>query len=245
MTDKSFSPLWKKHCQLSCIIGTILLILYSITLFKIDDDAVAQYYKAKESRRSKIKKAKDQKEAVRFTQERTGISRNLWIEEEEGPRRQFFLKAVSAMAHASKDSKKTGLKELYDKPKGWFQEELYWEISDTGEKVMPQDGIWIRQTPPHQKIPENLVQKIVPVQRVRFFDAASGEWDPVRNTMTASGAFFSILKVMGHELPKNEHEGEIIARGTAAKIIFSFDKNGRKQVACRNVKLHLNQGNSK
>ncbi len=245
MSDENPSPMWKKHCRLLGIVAGLAIVAYCISSYKIDNEDVAQYYKVKESRRGKIRKAKEKKENIECTQERTGITRALWIDEESGPRRQFFLKATSALASASNLSKKTGIKEVYDKPKGWFQEELYWVISDTGEKVSPQNDTWVRNAPPHQKIPERLYNKIVPMQRVRFFDAASGEWDPISNKMIATSAFFSVLKVNGHDLPKTENEGELIARGTANRIIFSFDKAGRKQVACQGVKLHLNQGTAK
>ena len=245
MKETAPSPLWKRHGRIWGALAALLIVAYCIHSSKVDDAAVWQYYKVKESRRGKIKKAKEQNEEVKFSQERTGISRNLWIEEADGSRRQFSLKAASAIAKASKSSKKTGLIEVYDKPKGWFQEELYWEIADTGEKVVLQNDLWVRSAPPHQKIPENRYSQITPMQRVRFFDALSGEWNPTTNKMIATSAFFSILKVSGHELPKSETEGEVIAQGTANKIIFAFDKAGRKQVVCQGAKIHLNQGSNK
>ena len=224
-----------------CAIALIFLLVI-VKAWKIDETDVRKYEKVKESRRGAIRLAKERKETLSFTQERQGVSRNIWIQDPVGPRRQFFLEAASAQVSTSLTAKDPSMLESFVKPKGWFQEELFWEISSTGEQVIKQGNTWVKESSPHQAVAERLYPQIVPAQRVRFFDAQTAEWNPQINKLVANTAFFIVLKVPGHELPSSLDEGKVIARGNAQSMIFMFDKRGRQQVSCQGVKLHLNQG---
>lgn len=243
--DASLPKLWNFYKTLSVFLISGGIILCFIRLHKFDSDAVKTYHKVKESRRGTIRKAKEKKENVPFSQEREGITRNIWIEDESGLRRQFFLSAVSAVAKTDDITKKSSVKEQYDKPKGFYQEEFFWENTDTGEKILFRDGNYVKATPPYRKVKERFLSKIVPMQRVRFFDATSGEWDPVENIFTAYGAFFHIVKIHGHEVPQSDQEGEVIAKGSSASISFSTENGTMKQIHSQGMKLHFIQGNNK
>ena len=236
---------WRSQRWIWGLAIALVLITTLAKAYKIQESKALRFDKVKESRRGTIRLAKERKENLLFTQEREGVSRNLWIQDPAGPRRQFFLEAVSALVSTSVTSKTHSLVESFVKPKGWLQEELFWEVSSTGDRVTKQGNKWTKESPPHQTIPERLHQQIVPVQQVRFFDAATAEWNPDTNKLVANTAFFSVLKVQGHELPSDIHEGQVIAQGTAHSMTFLFDKKGRQQVSCQGVKLHLNQGAAK
>jgi hypothetical protein len=257
MNHSDLPPIWNRHKKIIALIFALIIGGYSISLVQIDESAANQFYKAKESRRGKIRKAEEKKESVEFKQQRSGITRHFWIEEGKELRRQFFLTAISALAIAGKnipgenatppvpEKSKRSFKEVYDKPKGWFQEDLYWVIKDTGDRVSLQEDVWVRQAPPHKKIPESLYDNIIPVQIVRFYDAVSGQWDPITNRLTAQGTFFSIVKILNHDIPKDEQSGELLAKGTANEITFSLDSNDKTQVSCKGVTMHLHQGVSR
>ncbi len=222
-----------------------LLIGMVVRTYRIHESKVHDFDKVKLSRRGNIRKARENKEDLFFKQERTGVSRHLWIQDPAGPRRQFFLEATSAEVLTSIVAKGRSMKESFVHPKGCLQEELFWEIASTGEHVIKQGDRWVKESPPHQAVPERLYRQISPAQRARFFDAETAEWNPETNQLVADTAFFSVLKVQGHDLPSSPDAGQIIAQGTAHSLTFFFDKKGRQQVSCQGVKLHLNHGITK
>ena len=234
---------WRSQRRLWGLLILLLLGVFIAKSYRVKGSKVSKFDKVKESRRGQIRIAREKKQNLIITQERTGVTRHLWIQDAGGPRRQFFLEAISAEIRTGVLAK--SIKESFLKPKGWSQEELFWEVSSTGERVIKQGDKWVKESPPHKPIPERLIPQIVPAQRVRFFDAATAEWDPHSNQLVANTAFFSVLKVQGHELPSDPHAGHIIAQGTARSITFLFDKKGQQQVSCQGVKLHLNQGIAK
>lgn len=227
----------------SCLV-TLLLAGTIAKIYPVHKSKALHFDKVKQSRRGQIRKARENKKQLVFKQERIGVSRHLWIQDPAGPRRQFFLEASAAEVGTSILAKTTSLKESFVHPKGCLQEELFWEVSSTGDRVVKQDDRWVKENSPHQAVPERLYRQIVPVQRVRFFDAETAEWNPETNELVASTAFFSVLKVQGHDLPSTSAGGQIIAQGTARSITFLFDKKGRQQVSCQGVKLHLHEGPS-
>ena len=233
---------WRSQRRLWILLIFLLLVGVIIKTSRVEESKVHHFDKVKESRRGQIRKARESKKKLVFTQERNGVSRHLWIQDPAGARRQFFLKAQSAEVSTSLLAKTTSFKESFVKPTGWLQEDLFWEVSSTGEHVIRQGDRWVKESPPHQAVLERLYRQIVPAQRVRFFDAQTAEWDPNTNELVAHTAFFSVLKVPGHDLPTDPNAGVVIAQGTAHSITFLFDKKGRQQVSCQGVKLHLNQG---
>jgi hypothetical protein len=243
MTDLHSEPKrWHAQRNLWILILFFLAVAVIVKLSHIDESKVRQFTKAKQSRRGEIRTAREKKQKIMFKQEREGVTRHLWIQDPAGARRQFFLEATSAEVETSIIAKTKSLKESFTKPKGWLQEELFWEISSTGERVIKQGDRWVKESSPTQAVAERLYRQIVPAQRARFFDAETAEWNPDTNELVANTAFFSVLKVAGHELPSDPNAGQIIAQGTAHSISFLFDKKGRQQVSCQGVKLHLNQG---
>lgn len=224
-------------------------VLISLCLFflakgyRIKASKANYYYKEKEERRGQIRRAKEGKIRLKITQERYGVTRNIWMQDPMGGRRQFFLEAKSAEVGTLIHAKDTSLKETFFHAKGWFQEELFWEVRSTGERVIRRGDRWVKEVPPHRPVSEELYSEIAPGQRVRFFDAETAEWDPETNKLVANEAFFCVLKSEGHELPKTLSDGRVIARGTTHAITFSFDKKGHQQVFCQGVNLQLRQAN--
>ena len=239
------SKRWYSHLAVwKWSLGFLCLLLIALT-YRVHESKAERFDKVKASRRGAIRTAKEKKQTIVFTQHRTGVSRNVWIQEPEGERRQFFLEATSAEVSTSILAKENPLTEIFTAPKGCLQEELFWEVSSTGERVVSDKDRWVRASPPHSVISEKYVREIVPVQRVRFFEAKTATWDPGTNKLVANITSFRVLKLPGHDLPKETDTGQTIAAGTATSIIFQFDKKGRQQVNCQGVKLHLNQGATK
>jgi hypothetical protein len=243
MGDTSFEPQrWRTHRKIwTAVIGVVLIAFIAAT-YRVKESKALHFDKVKASRRGTIRTAKKKKQTLIFRQQRIGVSRNVWIQDPDGSRRQFFLEAESAEVATPVTPSSTPFTEFFFKPKGWLQEELFWEVSTTGDRVVRRGNLWVKDSPPHSTIPERLYRNVVPVQRVRFFDAATAQWDPATNKLVAETAFFSVLKVPGHDLPSDRHAGQVIAQGTASSITFLFDKKGRQQVSCQGAKLHLNQG---
>ena len=177
-----------------------LAALFVIKSYPIQERKASHFSKQKEARRGKIRLAREGKGNFTFTQHRLGVTRKLWIEDDLGLRRQFFLIAPSAQVSAIVSLGKTSFLEEFASPKGWLQEELYWEIPSTGDRVVQRGTRWVKEGTT-QPIPESLYREIIPVQRARFFDAESAEWNPITNQLVAHTAFFSILKVRGHRTP--------------------------------------------
>jgi hypothetical protein len=236
---------WRVHRNVWVVFIGILLVSFVVATYHVRESKAVRFDKVKASRRGTIRTAKENKQTLTFKQQRTGVSRNVWIQDPNGLRRQFFLEAESAEIITSVTSSSAPCTEFFSKPKGWLQEELFWEVSTTGEKVARRGTTWIKDAPPHTPIPERLHQYIVPVQRARFFDAVTAQWDPATNKLVAQTAFFSVLKAPGHDLPSDMNAGKVIAQGTADSITFMFDKRGRQQVNCQGAKLHLNRGSLK
>jgi len=227
------SQLWKW----SIIILTLVLL---ITSYRIHQSKVKYYDKAKESRRGSIRKAREGREDLHLKQERFGVTRSIWMQDDFNVRRQFFLEADSAEGGASLSGKSSSFKETYAKPKGWLQEDLFWELR--GEKVVPHGEGWVKEDSVNSVISEKDYAKIVPMQHLRFFDAQTAEWDPETNHLIANSAYFCVLKLEGHELPQTLDMTKAIAKGTARSIRFAFDDKGKQQVSCQGVQLQLTKG---
>lgn len=240
--DPSEPHRWRAHRKIWTTIIGVVLVLFIVATYRVKESKALLFDKVKASRRGTIRTAKENKQTLVFKQQRVGVSRNVWIQDPDGPRRQFFLEADSAEVSTSVTTNSDPFKEFFFKPKGWLQEELFWEVSTTGDRVVRRGSLWVKDSPPHSVVPERLYRYVVPVQRVRFFDAATAQWDPAANKLVAETAFFSVLKVQGHDLPSDIRAGQVIAQGTASSITFLFDKKGRQQVSCQGAKLHLNQG---
>lgn len=236
---------WHSHLILWKWAILVFCIVFVATTYRVRESKALYFEKAKESRRGTIRKAKENRETLVFTQQREGVVRRVWIQDPDGARRQFFLEATTAEISTSVSGGEHPLTEFFTKPKGCLQEELFWEVSSTGEKVVQDNDHWVRESPPHTVISEKLSRQIVPVQHVRFFDAQTATWDPSTNKLVANTAFFCVSKIPGHDLPDSWEAGQAIAKGTASSITFQFDKKGRQQVNCQGVKLHLNQAVTK
>lgn len=213
-----------------------LVTIFVIKSYPIQESKANYFSRAKEARRGKIRLAREGKGDFDFTQHRFGVTRLLWIEDEEGLRRQFFLTAPSATVSAIVKPGSTSFLEVFLKPRGWLQEELYWEIPSTGDRVVRRGTRWLKEGS-SQAIPESLYKEVLPVQKARFFNAETAEWNPLTNELVAKTAFFSILKVQGHELPSSTKDGVVLAEGNTQTITFHFDKTGQQHVSCQGVKL--------
>ena len=237
----SFAHRWQAHRKLWIGAISLALALFVITTYHVRESKALRFDKVKAARRGTVRTAKENKQTLVIKQQRAGVSRSVWIQDPDGPRRQFFLEAESAEVSAPVTSSTEPCTECFSKPKGWLQEELFWELSTTGEKVVRRGDAWVKDSPSHAAIPDRLCQNIVPVQRVRFFDAATAQWDTTSNKLVAQESFFRVLKASGHDTPVDPSTGKVIAEGTANSITFMFDKKGRQQVSCQGAKLHLNR----
>jgi len=217
------------------VVSTLLVI----TSYRIHQSKVKYYDKAKESRRGSIRKAREGRVNLQLKQERFGVTRSIWMQDNYDLRRQFFLEADSAEGGASLSGKNSSFKETYAKPKGWLQEELFWELR--GEKVLPHGEKWVRESS-GTEIPKKEYPKIIPMQHLRFFDSQTAVWDPDANSLVAHSAYFCVLRIEGHKIPQTLDMTKSIAKGTARSMTFAFDDKGRQQVSCQGVRLQLSKG---
>jgi len=227
------NQLWKW----SIVIVTAILFISS---YRIHQSKVKYFNKAKESRRGSIRKAKEGKEDLRIKQERFGVTRSIWMQDSFKLRRQFFLEADTAEGGASLSGKNSAFKETYTNPKGWLQEELFWELN--GEKVVPVGESWAKESSRNAIIPDEECKKIVPMQHLRFFDAQTAEWDPEASRLVANSAYFCVLKVEGHDLPQTLDMTKAVVKGTARSMTFALDEKKKQQVSCQGVQLQLSKG---
>ena len=220
------------------------VVLFFVSLRHISNSKSLLFDKVKQSRRGAIRKARERKQPITFQQERKGVSRSIWIPEENGTRRQFFLLADRAIVDTTIGPKTALIKETFASPCGWLQEELFWEVSTTGEQVLLKGGHWVRASNESQQVPRKNVELIRPMQKVRFFSAETAEWDPQKNVLTAHAATFKIVRAEGHEVSQDfaeKHDKEAVVRGTARALVFAFDKKGGQQVNCQGVKIRMNK----
>lgn len=233
------SPPWRYRVVTWFWVGVTLMLLAAFIVKKspVDASKTSYYHKAKESRRGDLRKAKEGVGSVQVQQQRHGVVRSVWIQDPDGPRRQFFLEAEDAEVGTSVDTKETSLKEKFSQARGCLQEELFWEVSSTSEHVIKRGNTWVKATPPHRPISERLYPEVIPAQRVRFFDAETAEWDPVTNSLVTHSSFFCIVKARGHELPAKPEDGQILTKGVARSMTFLFDKKGHQHVTCQGVHL--------
>lgn len=236
---------WRYRC-VTWVWGFVILaliLLFAVWKSDVHLSKASFYHKAKESRRGELRKAKEGSGNVQLHQQRHGVVRSFWIQDPGGPRRQFFLEAQEADVGTSVQAKESSLKERFIQAKGCLQEELFWEVSSTHERVTKRGESWVKSVSPYRPLPERLYAEVIPVQRVRFFDAETAEWDPITNSLVAYSSFFCIVKMDGHDLP-SQPEGQVLTQGTARSITFLFDKKGHQHVTCQGVRLHCQPKNN-
>ncbi|MGR3951557.1 MAG: hypothetical protein QRY74_01360 [Chlamydia sp.] len=226
-----------------------LLLLSFRTLFIVQESKAQEYYKACASRRGKLRDAKKEKKTITFHQERIGVVRQLWIEEASSPirlQREFYIEADQAELNAMIKSKENSIVETFQFPKGWLQEELYWEIVSTKERVIPnvnekgQIVGWAYIDGAKNSVDPTYQDEIVPRQRTRYFDAAKADWDVETHEMTAYVVRFCIAELYGHEPKREIDRSEIILDGLAETMRLSFSGDSReKMVETTGSQLHL------
>jgi len=236
----TISRAWKVQHRLWTWTLIIITTLLFAATYHVNGSRVRYYDKTKESRRGAIRKAKEGKSNLLVKQERFGVTRSIYIEDNYDLRRQFFLEADKAEGGATVNGKNSDFKERFTKPKGWLQEELFWELN--GSRVIPKGHYWVWEANPTKRVNEKEYGNIVPMQHLRFFDAQTGDWSPDANKLIAHTADFCVLKLEGHALPEHLDQGKILAKGTARSVTFAFDEKGKQQVTCQGVQVRLNQG---
>ncbi len=241
MSGSKYPRRWRLAGFVWGVFVVLALALFAAKNYEVKAYKADTFYKEKEARRGKIRKAREGNGAFTLTQERIGVTRSYFLEDIVGGRRQFFLEADSAQVSSCVRKKNSSVKELFFQPKGWLQEDLFFEIASTGEKVIRKDDVWVTASLPHKPVPSRLYRDVVPMQQIRFFDAMTAEWTLATNELVAHTAFFSIIKAPGHELPLPVTGVKTLSKGTAQAITFSFDKKGRQVVKSEGVKLHLGE----
>jgi hypothetical protein len=221
------------------------LILFVTSFFVIkhlhvNESKIREYEKIRQERRGKIRKARENKEKVTFQQEREGVTRQLFIPDESG-RRQFFLEAHGAHIDLSVQGKKKVITETFFHPKGWLQEKLFWIIPSSKEKVIMKENVWVYESHPENKVPENLIPDIIALQEVRIFDADQAVWNLESNELVSTKSNFFIVQALGHDLFKNLDKGTILSKGFADSMTLSFDKQGHEKLSCQSMKLDFSK----
>ncbi len=228
----------------------------------VKESEAKKYYKAKESRRGSLRKAKEQKKAIQLHQEREGVTRQLFLENDAPssnmPRREFFLEADSADIKLELQSKDYVTIECFERPRGWFQEEIYWILESTLERVIPlrinkgvssdtlgDQVIWVYEADQSKKVEEEKTVEISPRQRVRYFDAGRAEWNFMTNVLTAYMVSFCIVDVPGHTPTRLIDPQSILMEAEAETSTFNFQApSDQEVVVSTGMKLKLGSRNS-
>ncbi len=231
----------------------VSLIGFSLTeLLTVKESKTKEYYKARASRRGDIRKAKDSKKTISLHQERMGVVRQLWLDNEAtGSSREFYMEASHADVIADIKPKAMTALETFQSPKGWFQEELYWEIPETKEKVFPEYNEtgeferWVYEGTEKRAVEIGLYDEISPKQRIRYFDAAKAEWNLVTNQMVAYIVSFCIVEMPGHTPTRIIDPSYVVVEGSAESMTFFFSKgDAQKGVETTGMKLTMGSRSS-
>ncbi len=228
-------------------IFTILIGFCVAQFVFVKESKARKYYNARASRRGDIRKAKEEKKTISLHQERFGVTRHLWIDDPlYNTQKEFYMEADRAEIVTDIGPKGVQSFEIFQTPKGSIQEELYWEIIGTGEKVEPvfederEISHWVYTAPGKKVVDVSLYADIEPKQRVRYFDAARAEWDLVKNEMTAYVVSFCIIEISGHKMPKTVDPAYIVLEGVAENMTFFFmSRDTKKAVVSSGLQLKM------
>jgi len=226
---------WILHKKLWAYFLTFCLTTILISTYRVKKSDAREYDQTKASRRGTLRKAREGKENFKFKQQRFGVTRSIWIQDESEIRRQFFLEAKRAEGGAAIANKTPSFNEIFHTTKGWLQEELFWEYQ--GERVERRGSEWVYSNSPNKSLEK--AASPTPMQHLRFFDAEQADWNPTSNTLVAHTSNFCVLKIEGHSLPTNLDNANVMARGKAKSLTFSFDSHGHEQVTCQGVQIQL------
>lgn len=218
------------------------------SLFSVHLSKTKTYHNARESRRGDIRKAKEDKTTIFLEQERLQVVRQVWIDEPDlGVQREFYMESVKADLVASIGGKEQSVIEEFQAPQGFLQEEVYWILKTTGEKVFPkrdQNGEicdWVYSLDSMKSVEEADRDAIMPFQRVRYFDAARAEWNLIENKLMAYMVTFCVITIPGHTPTRYIDPKTIEIEGSAQTMQFYFSKNvHEKGIESTGVKLRAN-----
>lgn len=90
--------------------------------------------------------------------------------------------------------KTSNVLERFTNVKGWIQEDLFWELPVSKERISRINDQWVYDRADHPIVEPELWSLITPVQHARFFDAATAEWAPESNLFTAYDAAFALSR---------------------------------------------------
>lgn len=245
-----------------------MLILLTLSVFaivrfiRVKESETKKYYKAIESRRGSLRKAKERKKAIQFHQERHGATRRLFLENNapiiNKSRREFFLEAETADINLKLQADEYITIECFEKPRGWFQEELYWVLESTLERVIPiakkvgrltsssdeNQNLWVYESDMTKRVDDDKISEITPRQRIRYFDAIRAEWNFVTNVLTAHMISYCVVDIPGHVPTKVIEPNSILFEAEAETSVFKFQAASEGDiVVSTGVKLKLGSRN--
>lgn len=222
------------------LLGVLLFIGITAQTFRVRDEDFSYYYREKFARRGVLRQAKEKKKSFSFSQQRWGVVRSLWFDEKEGMRRQFHLQAAMALVDLALTPKGVCPKETFLRPHGWLQEKVGWEVASTSEEVEEHNGRF-RSVKTKKWISGPEVRDITPFQLLRYYDAMKAIWDIQKNRVTLFQVSFTDYKKQDHTPPLDLAASQILLKGYAEEMTFSFKENGKEEVTSKGLKMHFDQ----
>ena len=226
--------------RLFLVLSLLLLIGIALKLSSVHEKDLDYYTKAKSSRRGEVRKAKESKKSMTFSQQRQGVQRTLWFDETNGIRRQFHLEANEAVVDLVMAPSGLEPQETFFSPHGWLQQKVGWQMPDGEEIEKEGDSFCYSKT--KRPLSEAMIETKVPFQVVRYYDAAKAIWDINHDTLTLYKVIFTDFRKMDHSGTFDTAEGQQILKGFADEMTFHFKASGKEEVTSTGLKLKLVQG---
>lgn len=230
----------KKANRLFLFLACVLVVLIVIKLSGVQEKDLDYYTKAKTSRRGEVRKAKENKKSMTFSQQRQGVYRSLWFDEVNGIRREFHLEANEAVVDLVMAPSDLQPQETFFRPHGWLQQKVGWQTAE-GEEI-EKEGDSFRYIKSKRPLSETMSEARVPFQVVRYYDAAKAIWDINNDLLTLYKINFTDYRKQDHSGSFDISEAKEILQGYADEMRFHFKASGKEEITSTGLKLKLVQG---
>ena len=219
-------------------LSLLLLIGISVQTFRVRQQDFDYYYKEKFARRGEIRKAKEKKKTLSFSQQRSRVLRSLWFDEKEGERRQFHLQASLALFDLRLTPNGPFPQETFLRPHGWLQEKIGWELIPSEEEVEQKNGIW-KRVKTKRRLAEKEQENIRPFQLFRYYDATKAVWDIQKNIVTLFQVHFTDFKKQDHGSVFDFLQARVLMKGYAEEMTFHFKESEKEEISSKGFKIHF------
>ena len=227
----------KQAAKLFLIVAVALGIFVFFKLTNVREKDLDYYYRAKGSRRGEVRQAKENKRSVTFSQKREGVIRSLWFDETHGLRREFHLKAATAVVDLIMTPSELKPQETFLRPHGWLQQKVGWELLD-GSEVEQRGKEWVLLKTKRFLFDDEIQEKR-PFQVVRYYDAMKAVWDIQKEKLIMYKVNFTDYKKMDHSGSFDVSEAQLLLQGFADEMSIHFKEAGKEEISSTGLKLKV------